>query len=134
MCCLAPYHFLLLPPYLRYNMAPFSSFFNIIGDLGFSLPYKRIASPSLSSPTYFSYLEYLLFPNREECHLSLETTYTLCPPTSSYLTFAFILFFFFTHTVGSSPVPTTLTPVLLAGASSSNSTCSPINSNADYIF
>ena len=28
MCCLAPYHFLLLPPYLRYNMAPFSSFFN----------------------------------------------------------------------------------------------------------
>ena len=124
MCCLAPYHFLLLPPYLRYNMAPFSSFFNIIGDLGFVLPYKRIASPSLSFPTYFSYFEYLFFPNREECHLSLETTYTLLPPKFSHLIFAFFLFFFFfTQTVGSSPVPTTLTPVLFAGAASSNSTC-----------
>jgi hypothetical protein len=124
MCCLAPYHVLLLPPYLRYNMAPFSSFFNIIGDLGFSLPYKRIVSPSLSFPIYFSYLAYLFFPNREACHLSLGTTYTLVPPKSSYLTFAFILFFFFSQTVGSSPVPTTLTPVLFAGASSTNDTSS----------
>jgi len=118
MCCLAPYHCLLLPPYLRYNMAPFSSFFNIIGDLGFSLPYKRIVSPSLSFPIYFSYLAYLVFPNREACHLSLETTYTLAPPKSSYSTFAFILFFFLCGDRSTFPPAT-----LFAGASSSSLSC-----------
>ena len=65
-----------------------------MGDLGFILPYKRFVSPSLSLPTYFSYLAYLPFPNLEAFHLSLETTYTLVPAKSSHSTFAFFLFFF----------------------------------------